>query len=195
MGDSKTIIGIVAIVLTFVGYTPYIRDVFTSKTRPHVFSWFIWGIVTSIIFALQQSAGAGLGSYVTLIVALVSFLIFVRGLKNGNKSIKRIDVVFLGLALLAIPLWLIVKQPVLSIILLSSIDMLGFAPTIRKSWHDPFSETLSLYVITTFRHALSILALVELNIVTWLFPGTWVVANAFFAIMLMVRRKAIRKSG
>jgi hypothetical protein len=190
MTDYKVIISIVAIVLTFIGYTPYIRDIFKGKTKPHVFSWFIWTIVTGIIFALQVSAGAGLGAWVTFSVSVISFFIFLKGLQNGDKNIRKIDVVFLILALAAIPLWLIVKQPVLSIILLSSIDMLAFAPTIRKSWDDPYSETLSLYVITTFRHGLSIIGLAEYSIVTYLFPLTWVAANALFAAMLIIRRKA-----
>lgn len=188
---TKNIIGILAIALTFIGYTPYFRDLLQKKIRPHIFSWFIWTLVTSIIFALQISAGAGLGSYVTLAVAIISFAIFILGFKQGNKNIKKIDVVFLVLALAAIPLWLVVEQPVLSIILLSSIDMLGFVPTVRKSWNDPYSETLSLYTVTTFRHALSILALENYNIVTLLFPSTWVFANAFFSVVLIVRRKKL----
>jgi hypothetical protein len=189
--NYKTVISTFAIILTFVGYVPYFRDLLKGKTRPHVFSWLIWGIVTSIIFALQISAGAGVGAYVTLAVAALSFAIFLLSLRNGNRDIKRLDVVFFVLALLSIPLWLIVKQPVLSIILLSTIDMLGFLPTIRKSWNDPYSETLALYVITTFRHALSILGLFEYNIVTMLFPVTWVFANAGFAVLLIVRRKKL----
>ena len=187
--NIKTVTSVVAIVLTFVGYAPYFRDLVNGKTKPHLFSWFIWAIVTSIIYALQVSAGAGLGSLVTLVVAVISLCIFILGFKNGNKDVKKIDVVFLVLALISIPLWLIVKQPVLSIILLSTIDMLGFAPTVRKSWHAPYSETLSLYTITTFRHGLSIIALENYNIVTMLFPSTWVIANALFSIMLIVRRK------
>lgn len=178
--------------MTFVGYAPYFRDLLKGKTKPHIFSWFIWAIVTSIIYALQVSAGAGIGSLVTLAVAIISLLIFILGFKNGNKNIKKIDVIFLALALLAIPLWLVIKQPVLSIILLSTIDMLGFAPTIRKSWNNPYSETLSLYTITTFRHTLSIIALANYNIVTVLFPATWVIANAFFSIMLIMRRRKIK---
>ena len=189
--NYKTVISTFAIILTFVGYVPYFRDLLKGKTRPHVFSWLIWGIVTTIIFALQISAGAGVGAYVTLAVAALSFAIFLLSLRNGNRDIKRLDVVFFVLALLSIPLWLIVKQPVLSIILLSTIDMLGFLPTIRKSWNDPYSETLALYVITTFRHALSILGLFEYNIVTMLFPVTWVFANAGFAVLLIVRRKKL----
>lgn len=188
----KNIIGITAIVLTFIGYAPYFRDLLKGKTRPHIFSWFIWSIVTSIIYALQVSAGAGLGSLVTLAVAVISLSIFVIGFKKGNKDFKMIDVVFLVLALLAIPLWLVVKQPVLSIIILSTIDMLGFAPTVRKSWNAPHSETLSLYAITTFRHGLSIIALAHYNIITMLFPSTWIIANALFTIMLIMRRKKFK---
>ena len=188
----KNASGIIAIVLTFVSYTPYFIDLIKGRTRPHIFSWFIWIIVTSIIFALQISAGAGFGALVTLAVAIASLFIFILGFKQGNKDIKKIDYVFLVLALLAIPLWLVVKQPVLSIILLSTVDMLAFAPTVRKSWDAPYSETLIHYVITTFRHGLSIIALAQYNIITILFPGTWVIANALFSIMLITRRNKIR---
>ena len=82
----KNIIGIVAIALTFIGYAPYFRDLIKGKTKPHIFSWFIWAIVTSIIFALQVSAGAGLGSVVTLAVAVISFLKqFMNKGELGNK--------------------------------------------------------------------------------------------------------------
>jgi hypothetical protein len=188
----KIFISIVAIVLTFVGYVPYIRDTFIGKTRPHIFSWFIWCITTYIIYALQKSAGAGVGSYVTLVLAGLMFFIFITGLKTGQKYIRKIDILFLVLALISIPVWLIAKQPVISIIIVCTIDILGFIPTIRKSWNDPYSETLSLYTITTFRHILSILALVEYNIITWLFPVIWLLANLAFSIILIVRRKKIK---
>lgn len=191
--DKKLIVSIIAILLTFVAYAPYIKDIFRGKTKPHVFSWFIWGTAVAIIFALQLEAGAGPGSFITLSVAIISFFIFFKSLKNGTEIIKKIDIVFLALALLAIILWLVVKQPVISIILLTSIGILGFAPTIRKSWGDPYSETLSTYVISAFRHSLSVYALAEYNIVTYLFPVTWVIANALFAILLVARRKVVSK--
>lgn len=189
--NFKTIISIIALVLTFIGYYPYFRDLLSKKIQPHIFSWFIWGIATTIIFALQISAGAGVGAWVTITVALISFSIFFLGLRNGDKNIKRIDIVFLVLALLGIPLWLLADQPVLSVVLLCTIDALGFAPTVRKSWNSPYSETLSFYAITSVRHAFSIWALVEYNIITMLFPSIWVTFNALFAILLFIRRRKI----
>lgn len=179
--------------MTFIGYIPYIRDTLRKKTTPHVYTWFIWGLVTAIAYGLQVGGGAGVGSWVTLVVAVFCFLIFAIGLRHGKKDITKSDTVFLILSFVALFLWLIAKQPVLSVILTSSIDMLGFAPTIRKSWNKPYSETLFFYEFSTFRHFLSLLALQNYSIVTWLYPGTWALANGLFSIILIFRRKQINK--
>lgn len=190
----KSALSIIAIILIFIGYAPYFRDIIKGKTKPHVFSWFVWGFVTGIIFFLQLQAGAGPGAWVTFGTIIVQFAILFLGFKNGYKDIKKIDIIFLVVAFAALPIWLIVKQPVISIVLLSTIDMLGFMPTIRKSWNHPYTETLSFYVITTFRHGLTIFALAQYNIVTWLYPVTWVIANGVFALILVSRRQILKQA-
>jgi hypothetical protein len=71
--------------------------------------------------------------------------------------------------------------------------MLGFAPTIRKSWNKPFSETLFTYELGAVRHALGLSALSSYTFVTVLFPLTWTVANVLFSSMLIVRRAQINR--
>lgn len=188
----KYLIGIIAVILTFVGYVPYLRDTIKGKTKPHVYSWFLWGFVTLIAFALQVSAKAGAGSLVTLAAALASLVVFALGMRQGKKDITKSDTIFFALALIAIGIWLLAKQPIVSVILISSIDMLSFVPTIRKSWNKPHSETLFTYLLNTFRHGLSIFALQNYSIVTWLYPSTWVIANGLFSLMLIIRRKQVR---
>lgn len=181
-----------AVFLTILGYIPYLRDTFTGKTTPHIYTWFIWGLVTAIAYALQVSDGAGVGSWVTLVVAIISFIIFGVGLINGKRDITRSDTVFFILSFIALYFWLIAKQPILSILLVSTIDMLGFIPTIRKSWHKPRSETLFTYQLNAFRHGLSFFALQNYTIITWLYPITWSLANFLFSLMLIIRRKQLR---
>jgi len=193
MFDIKAAISIVAIILTFIGYIPYLRDTFNGKTIPHIYTWFIWGFVTAIAYALQVNAGAGVGSWVTLAVVIISAIIFLMSLRNGKKDITTLDTFFLILSFIALFLWLAAKQPVLSVILVSSIDILGFVPTIRKSWNKPYTETLFSYELSAFRHGISILALQQYNIVTWLYPFTWTIANVLFSMMLIVRREQIKK--
>src|SRR5665213_2891074 len=106
----KEIIGIVAAGLVFIAYYPYLRDIKRGKTKPHPYSWFIWGFNTLLIFTLQVSHGAGSGAYTTATVAGMSFLICLLGLRNGKKDIVAIDTMCLVLAIIAGCIWLFAKQ-------------------------------------------------------------------------------------
>lgn len=193
MTDYKIFLGVTVVVLTFVGYVPYIRDVVRNKTSPHAFTWFTWSFATAITYALQVSGGAGVGAWVTLAVAVISFFIFIAGLLKKSTHVTHSDFTFLVLALVALALWLIVKVPVWSVLLIVSVDIFGFFPTIRKSWNRPYSETLFSYELHTVRHVLSIFALQEYSIVTWLYPAAWSLANLIFSVLLIVRRKRINR--
>lgn len=194
MYDYKIIIGVVGVILTFAGYIPYITDMVKKKTSPHAFTWLVWTLAVGISAALQIKGGAGAGAWTTVTVAVLCLFIFLYTLKNGVKNVAPSDILFLVLALVSLGLWVVAEKPVLSAILIVSTDILGFIPTIRKSWNNPYSETLFMYQITTVRHALSIVALRQLNTLTLLYPVAWTVANLLFSVMLMVRRKVITKS-
>jgi len=195
MSDLKNIVGIVAVFLTFIGYIPYIKDVISGKTVPHVYSWFLWGFVTLIAYALQVSAGGGIGAYVTFTAGLLCTIVFIIGFtKKGKKDITQVDTIFFILALIALGFWLIAKQPVISAILTTGVDLLGFAPTIRKSWNKPYSETLSFYLLNTIRFILAVFSLQRYTIVTALYPLAWIFGNGLFGLMLIVRRKQLKQT-
>lgn len=190
----KTSIGIIAVILTFAGYVPYLRDICASKTKPHLYSWFLWGFVTTIVFALQLSGGAGVGAFVTLAAASMCFVVILLGRKYGSTSeVTSSDKIFLVLAFIALGMWVFAKQPLLSTVLATTIDLLGFAPTIRKSWKEPFSETLSFYYLNTLRFGLALYSLERYTIITALYPFTWLLANSLFALLLILRRKQTNK--
>lgn len=192
MYEIKNILGIIATIIVFIGYIPYIRDIIKGKTKPHLYSWFLWLLVTSIAFALQISDGAGSGAYVTLAAAIMCIVVIVLGFIQKSKiNIVKIDTLFLVLAFIALFLWLIAKQPILSVILATIVDLLGFAPTIRKSWDNPYTETLSFYYLNSLRFGLAVIALQKYSIVTALYPICWLMANGLFAFMLIIRRKQI----
>lgn len=193
MFDWKTILGIIAIILTLASYARYIRDVINKKTHPHVYSWFLWSFITLIAFSLQLSGHAGFGALVTLTVGILATIIFLLSFfQGGKRDIVLADKIFFVLATVALGLWLLAKQPVISTILITIVDLMTFFPTIRKSWNKPFSETLSFYAINDFRFILTILALQKYTIITSLYPVTWVFADALFVLMLFLRRKTIK---
>ncbi len=189
----KEIIGIIAAALVFVSYAPYLRDIFKGKTKPHPYSWFVWGLTTLIILALQLSHGAGPGAYTTATVVAMSFLVSALGFKNGKKDITRLDTAFFITALIATGIWLFAKQPTLSMILLVTIDMLGMAPTIRKAWNKPNEETLFTWSLNGLRHALSIVAIQSYSLLTLLNPVTWTITNLAFSLLLITRRRTLKQ--
>jgi hypothetical protein len=192
MSELKSILGIVATALVFIGYIPYLRDIVKGKTKPHIYSWFLWCFVTLIAFALQISGGAGTGAFVTLAAALMCIAVIVLGFRYKSRiKIVKIDTFFLILAIIALGLWLIAKQPILSAILTTLVDLLGFAPTIRKSWKRPFTETLSFYYLNSLRFGLAVVALQTYSIVTALYPITWLLGNSLFAVMLLIRQRQV----
>jgi len=188
---TKSLIGLAAILLTFGGYIPYIRDVIRGKTHPHAYSWFMWATTSLVIFGLQLKGAAGIGAFVTLAAVVVTYLIFGLGLKFGKADIMKVDTFSLALAVIAAGLWLVADRPILSAVLLTTAETLAFIPTIRKSWRKPYSETLSSYVLNTLRFGLALLALRHYNLLTTLYPAVWAVGNGVFAIILITRRKVI----
>lgn len=190
--EYKAFISAVVVMMVFIAYIPYFRDIFRGKTVPHTFTWLVWTLAVGTTCALQVAGGAGVGAWMTAVLAVVCLVIFVLSFWYGTKNITKLDIFFLILALASLGLWLVADQPILSVILVVATDIFGLAPTIRKSWHEPFSETLLMYQITTVRHALSIFALEEFNMLTTLYPVMWVLANAAFSAMLMIRRAQVR---
>lgn len=192
MEEVKNIFGIVATALTFVGYIPYIKDTLKGKTKPHIYTWFLWALISFVAFGLQLYDGGGIGSYVTLAAALVCFFIFLLGCRIGEKDITKTDTILLAFALLAVIMWPLSNQPLLSVIILAATDMLSFIPTIRKSWNKPYTETLSSYWMNTFRFSLGLVALQNYTVITTLYPLTWLIANGLFSIFLIIRRRKMR---
>ena len=187
----KEIIGVITIILTFTGLIPYIVDIFKNKTKPHVFTWLVWAIVTLLAFFAQWQNGGGAGSWTTAVTGLMTVFIAIISLKKGSRDVTKSDaVIFIG-ALIAIVPWYLTKNPTLSVIILTLINSAVFIPTIRKTINDPTSETLSSYVIHATRHSLSILALSNYSISTFLYPLVTALMNVI--VTLIIIRPSLKK--
>ena len=78
---SKELLSAAAIILTFALFIPYIRSIHLGKTKPHVFSWVIWGLGTLIVFFAQLAGRGGIGAWpigvsgiITSYIALLAYL-------------------------------------------------------------------------------------------------------------------------
>src|SRR5690606_8838056 len=143
----KEILSGIAIALTFVAYIPYILSIHRGKTRPHVFSWIIWGSTTLIVFFAQLADHGGIGAWptavsgaITLYVALLAYL--KKSDINSDTHIATKDWWFLFGALASIPIWYFTSDPLWAVIILTLVDVMGFGPTFRKAYHFPHQEQI-----------------------------------------------------
>jgi hypothetical protein len=187
----KEIIGAITVILLFVGIIPYIIDIFKGITKPHVLTWLIWSVVTIAAFIAQWQQGGGAGSWTTTAAGLATIFITILSFFKGSKDIAKSDVIIFIAALLSLIPWYFTHNPTLSAILITIIDALGFLPTIRKTFHDPSSETLISYIVHTIRHSLSIFALSNYNIATYFYPLILAIMNLIIIGEIIYRRKKI----
>jgi len=184
----KEIIGLVTVLLTIIALYPYIVDIFRNKTKPHVFSWLVWAIVTILAFVVQWQKGGGPGSWTTGVTGILTIFIAIISLNKGSRDITKLDVVIFIGALLAIIPWMMTKDPTTSIVILTLIDILAFIPTIRKTAKDPQSETLISYILHAVRHSLSIVALANYNLATYIFPTSLALMNIIVILVILKPR-------
>ncbi len=182
---KETFAGIAA-VLAIVGNVPYIIDIFRGKVQPHAYTWFVWTVVSAIVFFGQVAKGAGVGAIPTAASGFFTLLIFVLSLKNGFKHITKIDTAFLIFALAGIIPWILTSDPTISVIIAVSIDLIAFMPTLRKTWLEPSTETPLLYGMNVIRHILALLSMQTYNIATTLHSIAMLVTNTAMTGLLLI---------
>jgi len=181
-----------AITLTFVAFFPYIRSILQGKTKPHVFSWVIWGSTTFIVFLAQLADKGGIGAWpigvsgiITVYVALLAYL------KKSDSSITLSDWAFFIVAMSAIPFWYLSNDPLWAVVILTSVDVIGFGPTIRKAYFHPFEEQMTFFVLMAMRNLFVIIALENLSVTTILFPALTGLGCLVFIVVVVFRRRAL----
>jgi hypothetical protein len=189
----KNMFGLLSLVLSVVSYVPYARSIFVANTKPHAFTWLVWGAVMAIAFVAQLLDKAGAGSWATGLSAAFCLGIGVVALFRGEKHITRGDWIALVITLLAIPLWVVTSDPLWSVLLVTGIDAVAYYPTFRKSYVKPDEELAFKYVLTVIRYLFSLLALEHYTVVTSVYQLVSTVMEMAIVVMLLWRRPALKK--
>jgi hypothetical protein len=138
--------------------------------------------------------GGGRWGLASLIVgSILVCVVLLFSLKYGTKNITRYDTIVLILAFLAIFVWWQLKQPLISIIMVSMIDSLGYIPTLRKSYMEPWDETLLTWFLFSVSNILAILALNQYNLMTMLYISAITFMNIVLISFCLIRRKVVAK--
>ena len=184
-----------AIIVDIVSIATYILSIHRHETRPHVFSWFVWGLIIGIGAVAQLRLGAGPSSYVLLFVSACELLVAAVALFAGEKNITRSDwAAFCG-ALLSIVLWQVTNNPVTALLCLIMIDCLSYWPTVRKSWTKPTEESAGSYLLGGLGYFLALLAIPTMDIANIFYPFFLMATDwGFMGYILWRRQRIARRS-
>lgn len=183
----------IAMVISMVGYIPYIYSTLRNRTKPHVFSWLIWAIMMGVMCMAQLEKGAGPGAWVMMLSSSMCCFITILAVFKGTRFITRMDWAALALAGAGIGAWQVTGDPLLAVLLMIAVDILATLPTVRKSWYRPHEELAWLYGVNVVRFSLSILALQSINVVTILPLITVIIVEGALCLMIIYRRLVIEK--
>ena len=189
--QNKKIFSIISVILGLIAFFPYLKSVVSRKTRPHSFTWLIWGITQGTAIFGLWIGGGGVGALSLTIGTLLVWVIFFMSLKNDENNITKSDIVILIAALMAIAIWWFLNNPVLAILLVSIIDVLGFIPTFRKSYNKPYTEDTLSWGLFTITNVFAILALANYNLLTLSYIISISSAQIVLLIFLLIRRKQL----
>lgn len=187
----QEIIGAIAFLIGLSGTVIYIRSILIRKTKPHLYTWMVFSILTTIAFLAQIYDHGGPGSWTTGMTAFSCICIAILAIKFGTKDVHKSDKFSLFFSLSAIIPWFITKDPLLSVIMISLIDSVAMVPTLRKSWNNPHDENLTSYVIANIKTILSVAALTNLTLVTTLYPIAIIIVNFALIFLCLWRRKVL----
>lgn len=191
----KETLSALAIALTFIAFSPYIRSILKGETKPHVFSWVLWGLSTLVVFFAQLADHGGAGAWPIGVSAVITLGVAVLAWrKRADVSLTPMDWTFFLLGLTSLPLWFFTSDPLWAVVILTMVDVLGFGPTFRKAHAHPHEEKLSFFALIAARNLTATLALENYSLTTVLFPATMAMACILFILMVAARRRALANS-
>lgn len=167
--------GIVAGVIGFLAFVPYIISTLRGTTKPNKATWLIWAALGMIIAASYFSAGARDSAWLPVTYAIGIFSVAAISLRFGEKGWTKLDLFCLLGAGAGLLLWWLTNEPTFALYLTIAVDAIGFIPTFRKAYEKPESEDRLAWCLFLIADGLNIFAISE-----------WTLAQVSYPLYLLV---------
>lgn len=176
-----------------MSFLPYLRDIRRGNTTPHAYTWLIWAITQGTAAAAIWYGKGGFGGLGITVGSLFVVAIFFYSLKRGTRDITKSDTIMLLVAVLAIIVWWQLNNPLLAVLMVSAIDLVGYIPSVRKSYHEPWSETLVSWAGFNIGNLFALGALSEYNLLTLTYLGVMFLGNSVIIAVCLARRPKVAR--
>lgn len=184
MNPSKNWIGIFAAILSLSAIIPYIRGILNGQTKPERMSRIIWIMVGLILLASYYSVGARETLWIVIAYTVYPFIIFCFSIKYGVGGLTKLDIAcFVGAALGAL-LWYFSHNATTALYIVACIDIIGFIPTINKTYYQPNTENRLAWQIGFAASVINLFAISNLRFEIAFYPIATVLVMSVMAILV-----------
>jgi hypothetical protein len=188
---GAALLGVAAAVVSLVGIVPYVRDMLRGTTRPDRGAWLVWSVLGATAFASQAADGATWSLAFLAVETGAVVLVLVLALGRSSGGPEAYELTLLGVAGLGIAGWALSDDPAVATAFVVAADLSGFLLMLPKTWRDPWSETLSTWVLSGVSGALGTAAVGSLDATLLLYPVYFALANGAVAVLIATRRTAL----
>lgn len=180
----------VGISLNVCGTLIYALQTIKGVTQPNRITWMVWALGPLIAYAAQRHAEVGPQALLTLMAGIDPLLIFVASFVNPASvwHPSWFDVVCGTLALTGLLMWAITNNPLMALWLSIIADAIGGAPTIRKAYIKPYSETATLYALAAISATMICLTIRHWSFAVGAFAVYLVVLSCTIGTTIILRR-------
>ncbi|HZR94512.1 MAG TPA: hypothetical protein VFA56_02385 [Gaiellaceae bacterium] len=189
-------LGALAAAAALVATAPYIVDTARGRTRPHRGTWLIWSTLSLIALLSQRADGASWSLLVVAgqFVSTASVLALAIVRKHGEGGTSVAEIALLALAGIGVVGWAVADDPAIATAAVVAADLVGVLLMLPKTYRDPWSETLSTFVLGGVSGMLGAAAVGRWAPSLLLYPAYIVAADSLTVATIAIRRSAHRRS-
>ena len=188
MLDQYMFFAIAAVILATARYGTYLYTIYKGQTKPHAFSWLLWGTVTGVGTLAQFELNAGPSAWALAFVSVTCLMIAALSFFIGERDYTKSDWFALISCFVAVPLWQITDNVLIALVLIMVIDGLTYWPTVRKSYNKPDTEPPISYGFAGMRYFLMLFAVPDPTWQTLMYPFFLMITDWGFAAYIVIRR-------
>jgi hypothetical protein len=187
------IFGILAGFVAVVGFFPYFRSIFRGETKPQRASFAIWSVVSVISLSSYIASGARATIWVGVAFTILQIVVFILSFKYGMGGFHPLDITCFVGAAISIGLWVLTENPLIALYLSIFIEVLGFIPTVKKTYRYPKTENLMSWTIGVAAAFINLFAITEFSLEVYSYPLYIFMADITMVVVIFMRRTRNKK--
>ena len=194
MPVTPGLLGILAGVLQAVAGVPYVRDVLRGSTRPHRATWMIWCVLSLIVLLSQRADGARWSLVLVAVQFLATLVVLMLSLRRGVGGGAPTDLALLAVAAAGVVGWQTFGDPLVATACVVGADVIAVCLMLPKTFRDPWSETLSAYLLGLVSVALAGASVGSFAPRLLLYPAYLLAGDSAIVAAIVIGRRRLRRA-